>query len=475
MDISEVNLDRAKDLFFKSIQQQEEGNLFEAKILLEKAHEIYPNRDSVINNLLVIYFSLKDYDGLNSFLLKLKPETSYYIICDIYIDYFNKNFENCIKKATLNFNKFENIQPQLIDISAKCYFAIGDISKLFKSLRESLKNKNLYSQYLFNVGNFLLHLSKPRAGKYFIEKSLSLAPNLSYHSSLAHCYLQIKNFDKGLDLWESRWIFNHQFILFKNLPKLESLQSIANKKVVVWFEQGLGDTLNFARYVKLLKHYCSDISFVVQDKLLEIFAFFDEDIKILSYSNAEKINFDYQISIIGLMRLLKINYDQINYEKIYIKKNIQKNNFFLKNIGFANSGNAEYFSDNYRSINPDIFSTLFKNENINFFKLHSNIEQKFQAFSNVTDLGHFSITEVANKIFELDLIITTDTFLVHLCGFLNINCILILNYNSDWRWFDDRKYTKWYPSVKIIKQKKLLDWTSVIKIIDRFLKLKSKI
>ena len=108
------------------------------------------------------------------------------------------------------------------------------------------------------------------------------------------------------------------------------------------------------------------------------------------------------------------------------------------------------------------------------FKINSHYEPYVDRHENVEDVGHLSIQEIADKIKDFDLIITTDTFLVHLCGFFNVNCILLLNYNSDWRWFDDYKYTKWYPSVRILKQKNISDWSNEINIIKRFLRYKSK-
>ena len=62
---------------------------------------------------------------------------------------------------------------------------------------------------------------------------------------------------------------------------------------------------------------------------------------------------------------------------------------------------------------------------------------------------------------KLDLVISVDTSIIHLCGILNIPSILLLSFNSDWRWFDDETSTVWYPSVRIIKQKRINNWQFV--------------
>ena len=71
---------------------------------------------------------------------------------------------------------------------------------------------------------------------------------------------------------------------------------------------------------------------------------------------------------------------------------------------------------------------------------------------------------------ELDLVISSDTSIIHLAGILNIKSFLLLNFNSDWRWFNDNEKTVWYPSVSIIKQKKLGEWSTVFADLEMKLK-----
>ena len=80
---------------------------------------------------------------------------------------------------------------------------------------------------------------------------------------------------------------------------------------------------------------------------------------------------------------------------------------------------------------------------------------------NIIDLSDKDFSDLSHLVKDLDLVISADTSIIHLSGILGINSILLLNFNSDWRWFDSYKTTPWYPSVKIIKQKKLNDWGPV--------------
>ncbi len=85
----------------------------------------------------------------------------------------------------------------------------------------------------------------------------------------------------------------------------------------------------------------------------------------------------------------------------------------------------------------------------------------YHAQITIFDFGDKSLFEISEIIRDLDLVISVDTSINHLAGILGTNSILLLNYNNDWRWFDDKNKNYWYPSVKIIKQTKLNSWDDV--------------
>ena len=475
--IEDEDLIKAKELFVQSIDYQNSGHLLKAIECLEEAFSLVPSRDSIINNLIILYFTLKQNEKLKTFLTQVTSSQNKQLhnLGQIYLNYLEEDFHKCIEDSNkLLSSENQSLTLQLYDILIKSYFKTHDISNVFLYSRKLLKDKSLYNQRLFSVGNILLCLSKPRAAKWFIQKSLNITFNQAYAFDLGFCYLQLKDFKNGFKYWNNR-LEGHdaQNKLFTKIPPLEKIENIENKKILIWSEQGIGDTLNFARYIRLIKKYRPEITFVVQKKLYEIFKKYYDDIKIFSYEDVIDNSYDYQTSLLNLIGILNSNYDEIPTDEFEFTHN-KKIEQPIKRVGFAHSGNPSYFRDSYRSIKPDEFESIFSVKSINFFKINSHYEPYVDRHENVEDVGHLSIQEIADKIKDFDLIITTDTFLVHLCGFFNVNCILLLNYNSDWRWFDDYKYTKWYSSVRIIKQKNISDWKNEINIIKRFLRYKSK-
>ena len=111
------------------------------------------------------------------------------------------------------------------------------------------------------------------------------------------------------------------------------------------------------------------------------------------------------------------------------------------------------------------FKDVFKTDGINFYKLSQNVRSEefleYNSLSNLTDFSEKSLYEIFQILPKLDLVISSDTSIIHLAGILNVKCYLLLNYNSNWRWFEDRKNTIWYPSIQIIKQDKFDSWKNV--------------
>jgi len=296
--------------------------------------------------------------------------------------------------------------------------------------------------------------------------------NYSTLWNLSLCSLKLKRFESGFLLHEYRWKKKDkpETKKFTSIPEPNNLQDIINKKILIWDEQGLGDTLQFSRFVIDLLKYSKQLTFVVNSKLSEILKNLHKNIYVTNYEDLIIKSFDYQIPLYSLPKYLGIkNLEDINFYKLEKSNNnslslIKNSNL---NIGVSWSGNPNYTLDNYRSIPFKKFKDIFKINGINFYKLSQNVRSEefleYNSLSNLTDFSEKSLYEIFQILPKLDLIISSDTSIIHLAGILNVKSYLLLNYNSDWRWFDDRKNTIWYPSIQIIKQDKFDSWNNVFK------------
>ena len=340
--------------------------------------------------------------------------------------------------------------------------------KIYKN--KLLENSNDYKIY-YNIGCLLFELGKINQAYYYFQKSMNLNPNnkdISWRFSL--CALTLKDFKNGFLFYEDRW--NRENAPKKKFDKIESpmdISEIKDKKILIWDEQGLGDTINFSRFVIDILKFTKKVTFAVDKKLKDILSGLDKEIYVVDYESLNESNYDFQIALGSLPKLLNIStIKDIKFYKLFLKgKGTQKkyidNEKF--NIGLAWSGNPNYPMDKYRSISFKKFDKLLQLKKFNFYKLSKSTEKSESIYpktpSNIFDFGNKSLYEISEIIKELDLVISADTSINHLAGILGVDSILLLNYNNDWRWFNDKTKNHWYPSVKIIKQMNFNSWDEV--------------
>lgn len=475
---------KGKSLFFEGMEYLQKNKYSNAEEKFLLALDLLPERLSIVGNLFTIYFNTNKKEELKSLLNKYKNYSNEKEILygKAINSYFEGNFTESINTCE-QLIKFDDIKDFILDLLALNYQNKNLHYKSLKILKTRLK-KNKDSNIYYNIGNFFFEIGKIHQAFYYFNKSKEI--NESDSSNLWNLAISALNLGKlkfGFSLYENRW-FKKTINLKKKFTEIKSpsnLQEIKDKKILISDEQGLGDTIQFSRFIIDLLKYTKNISFVVNTKLLELFSNLDKNINILDYSNVSSKNFEYHISLCSLPKLLNIEKkSDINFYKLSLNKKV---NLELKkenlNIGLSWTGNPNYSRDQFRSINFNkIEKFILKNKDINFYKLsrdsNKNKVTNFDHLPNLIDLSEKSLFEIAQILNKFDLVISSDTSIIHLAGILNIKSILLLNFNSDWRWFLDKEQTVWYPSVKIIKQKKLNDWDNVFEELQKILEDKKK-
>ena len=464
----------AKLKFTEGIKFFNEENYELAEKNFLESLDLAPQRLSVISNLIKIYIVTKNIKKLNEILIKYKnlEKEKEILFGEAYNSFFKEDFDQSIKicNQLVNDNDSKYSTQDLLASNFKNKGNFLEALKIYKN--KLLEYKNDYKIY-YNIGCLLFELGKVRQANYYFKKSKNLNPNfadITWRQSL--CYLTLKDFKNGFLLYEDRWKReNHPNIKFNNIKTPNNISEIKDKKILIWDEQGLGDTINFSRFVIDILKFTKDVTFVVDKKLKDILSKLHTEIFVVDYQNLKEINYDFQIPTGSLPKLLNIlTTDDIKFYKLSlpetkIKKKYIDNDKF--NIGIAWCGNPNYPMDKYRSISFEKFNKLLQLKKFNFYKLSKTSKNSSpineENSSNIFDFGDKSLFEISEIIRDLDLVISVDTSINHLAGILGTNSILLLNYNNDWRWFDDKSKNHWYPSVKIIKQTSFNSWDEVFK------------
>ena len=464
--------EKAKSKFHEGIKLFNEKNYDSAEEKFLNSLELTPNRLSIIGNLIKIYTLTKQEKKLSDILKKYHnfENEKEILFGKAFKFYFDENFIESIKICEKLVDQ-KDIRYAIQDLFASNFKKENNFLKALKIYKEKLSERKNDFKVYYNIGCLLFELGKINQAHYYFKKSKNLNSNfadISWRQSL--CALTLKDLKNGFLLYEDRWKReNHPKKKFINIQSPNNISQIKNKKILIWDEQGLGDTINFSRFVIDILRYTKEVTFVVNKNLKDILSNLNSEINVVDYESLNETNFDFQIALGSLPKFLNIStLDDIKFYKLSLppKKNSKKyvdNDKF--NIGIAWSGNPNYPMDKYRSISFNKFDRLLQFKKFNFYKLSKTVESvgliDQKASSNIFDFGDKSFFEISEILKELDLVISVDTSINHLAGILGVNSILLLNYNNDWRWFDDNNENHWYPSVKIIKQKNFNLWDDV--------------
>mgnify|MGYP001350915256 FL=1 len=277
-------------------------------------------------------------------------------------------------------------------------------------------------------------------------------------------YLYEGNFELGWKYYEYRPSKIKNF--FPDIKEWKG-EDLKSEVIAVYNEQGLGDTIQFSRFIFPLLKISKKVILVVPKKIQNLFK---TDFKNLDIENNETIKnrkFDYKISLGSLLKYFyknPIGNDEslIELEKNSLekwKKEINKTKF---NVGIAWSGSFNGPNEPFRSIPLKSLEKIFS-LNINFYNLQSEIWERdldFFKSLDIIDFSKYDLKEISSIIPNLDLVISSDTSLLHLSASLNQETWGILNLYPDWRWGEFYKINP-YNTVNLFHQKEFNNWKNV--------------
>jgi len=250
---------------------------------------------------------------------------------------------------------------------------------------------------------------------------------------------------------------------------------VEGKTLLIYSEQGLGDTIQFVRFLPILAHIGSKIAIQCQDQLKTLLQPLESLSHIVGvFNSTDKLpHFDICLPLMSLPYVLGISHpDKIPNYVPYLYPN-QDNCYDLPNspnlkVGLVWAGNPSHKNDRYRSIELKQFIPLFKIPDCEFYSLQVGERVSelriIDKERSIVDLGEkfADFSDTASALSQLDLLISVDTSVAHLAGAMAKPVWNLLPANPDWRWLLDREETPWYPTMRLFRQKELGQWDDVI-------------
>ena len=318
-----------------------------------------------------------------------------------------------------------------------------------------------------------------------LKKVINCSDLTLAHLRIAFIYLKIGKMQEGWKNYEWRRMtseFNdNNFInIIKDvgLPYWNGEKIDENNKLFVYQEQGLGDSIQFFRFLLELKKRGISFSVLYRPELDNLFRYNLEKYGIEIHENGEKLKKEakYQVLSMSLPNFLKI-YDlkDIPYKSKYLEVPLEFNEKWQKKLKKTNKkrigifwGSDSKFRNKFRNVSFDKINKLFSFD-ADFHCLQKNVvktdKEVGKKYKNLyfwdDELDDFCDT--AALIEQMDLIITVDTSVAHLAGAMGKKTwIMLSSYTFDFRWLLNRKDSPWYDSVRLFRQDENYKWDNVI-------------
>ena len=358
------------------------------------------------------------------------------------------------------------------------------------SYDRAIKLKPDYHEPHNGKGNTLLGLKRYDEALISYDRAIKLKPDYAdgyWNKSLLK--LLTGQYEEGWKLYEWRRqakTTKNNYKLY-NQPLWLGKESLQNKILLVEAEQGLGDIIQFCRYIPMLENIGAKVILEIPRTLTSIIKTMPSNLLILEKRQSLP-HFDYHIPIMSLPHAFNTNTQNIPASIPYLFSDKVKREYWNKKlskktkprVGLVWSGSTAHRNDKSRSLPlkdlepvlelPFEFHSLQKEVRENDQKTLFEFNQVHQ---HQDELNDFSDT--AALIEEMDLIISVDTSVAHLAGALGKDVWILLSYHPDYRWMLVRNDSPWYPTCTLFRQSKIDDWTELIFEIISNLKNKYKL
>jgi tetratricopeptide (TPR) repeat protein len=391
--------------------------------------------------------------------------------------------------ALASFNEAIRLRPDY----AKAYYNRGNAYKELGRLDEAVADyiaaigrQPGFVLACINLGNVLTDLKRRDDAVASYDAAIQLAPDFAEaYWNKALCLLLFGEYREGWKLYE--WRFkkagNAALRPYKE-PRLDTPE-VRGGTVFLYPEQGLGDTLQFCRYAKLLKEKGAKVILEVQAPLVSVVKTLDPAIEVIP-SGATLPRFDCHSPLLSLPFVFGTTLETIPAAMPYLAADPEKSACWKAKlgprkglrVGLVWSGGfridqPELWGVNERRNIPLLHLAPLNLPSVEYYSLQKGEEAVAQLraakergwggpeiIDHTDELVDFSDT--AALIDNLDLVISVDTSTAHLAGAMNKPVWILNRYDVCWRWLLNREDSPWYPAATLFRQRSMGDWDGVI-------------
>ncbi|HEY1735413.1 MAG TPA: tetratricopeptide repeat protein, partial [Methylovirgula sp.] len=344
--------------------------------------------------------------------------------------------------------------------------------------------KPVYPDALVGRGVALKELRRFDEALASFDQAIAQNPESAHaHNNKGALQLLQADFENGLAGYEYRWIVGqtHKFKLEFPIPEWSG-KIRAGEKLIVFDEQGIGDTIQFCRFLSPLAEAGLDITFFCRSSAFRLMQSLPQHIRCVNTFGPEE-RFDSEIALSSIPYALGTRLSTIPAPVPYLKAEKDLAATWAKRlaemgsmadfkIGLCWAGNPNVKADPERSIPLRNFLPLLTLPGVRVIAVqkHHGLEEiaglpkhaRLETLGENFDSGSDAFIDTAAVMQSLDLIVSCDTSVAHLAGALGRPTFVLVKNVPDWRWMLDRPDTPWYPTLRLFRQPERGDWESAV-------------
>ena len=520
-NILEKDPGRVDVIFLLGTLNIQQGNLELATTYLKKAISLKPDHVAACNNLGTALQSqgrLSEAVVIYNQVIELKPDYAearinlgnvfqeqgkfdeamvcYNRVIEFQPDYAEAHYNlgNALGKkckpdeAASCFSKAIELKPEYVEAHnnlGSVFHKQGKLDEAASCFSKAIELKPDYTEAHINLGNVFQEQGRFDEAMVCYNLAIELKPDYAEaHMNRSFALMLTGNFEEGWPEYEWRLHTKDSISKTFQQPRWDGTP-LNGKSILVHAEQGLGDTIQFVRYLPMVQSKGGHVIFECQKdllRLLENSAGFDEIIEKATTSE-ENSHFDVQVPLLSLPGIFGTTFKNIPSKVPYItvdpepvkqwSERIEHNDDFK--IGIVWAGSPHHKNDRNRSCKLEDFTQLAEIPDLIFYSLQKgpasaevNYPPKGMKTINLED-SLIDFADTAALIANLDLVISIDTSVAHLAGAIGKPVWNLLSFVPDWRWLLGRDDSPWYPDMRLFRQTRPNDWTGVFEQVKKAL------